>query len=210
MKNPWQEICLEDYEKHMSLKSVYQLQALSEIMGKQFAAYEVNSVMVLGVAGGNGLEHIKGGKFSKIYGVDVNQDYLDTCKKRYANLGDRLETIRADLTVGKLQLPHAKLLIADLLIEYIGYDAFAQVVRSVRPGFVSCVIQVNEGEDFVSDSPYLHCFDRLEEVHCQMEEERLTECMQQIFYQKKLVEETPLPNGKKLLRIDYERKLLIA
>ena len=206
MKNPWQDICLDDYEKHMSLKSVFQLQALSEIMGKQFAAYDVDSVMILGVAGGNGLEHIKGEKFRKVYGVDVNQDYLDACQMRYANLGDRLETIRTDLTAENLQLPRAELLIADLLIEYIGYDAFVQVVRSVRPAFVSCVIQVNEGEDFVSDSPYLHCFDRLEEVHCQMEEERLTECMQHIFYEKKLLEETPLPNGKKLLRIDYEKR----
>lgn len=31
-KNPWESIHLEDYEKHMSLDSVFQLQTLDEIM----------------------------------------------------------------------------------------------------------------------------------------------------------------------------------
>ncbi len=33
-----------------------------------------SSVMVLGVAGGNGLEHINVKKYSAVYGVDVNSD----------------------------------------------------------------------------------------------------------------------------------------
>ena len=32
MPNPWEEIRLDDYEKHMSLDSVRQLQALDSIM----------------------------------------------------------------------------------------------------------------------------------------------------------------------------------
>lgn len=31
MSNPWEEISLDDYEKHMSLDSVRQLQALDSI-----------------------------------------------------------------------------------------------------------------------------------------------------------------------------------
>ncbi len=33
--NPWEKISLSDYENHMSLKSVYQLQILNEIMRGQ-------------------------------------------------------------------------------------------------------------------------------------------------------------------------------
>lgn len=33
-----------------------------------------SSVMVLGVAGGNGLEHINVKKYSAVYGIDVNSD----------------------------------------------------------------------------------------------------------------------------------------
>ena len=58
MSNPWEEISLDDYEKHMSLESVRQLQALDSIMKEQFSAYPVETAAVLGVAGGNGLEHI--------------------------------------------------------------------------------------------------------------------------------------------------------
>ena len=36
MSNPWEEISLDDYEKHMSLDSVRQLQAMNSIMQEQF------------------------------------------------------------------------------------------------------------------------------------------------------------------------------
>lgn len=58
MKNPWEEIPLADYENHMKLDSVRQLQALNEMMKGQFDIYPVSSVMILGIAGGNGLEQV--------------------------------------------------------------------------------------------------------------------------------------------------------
>lgn len=76
MSNPWEEIKLDDYENHMSLESVYQLQILSEMMREQFLVYDVESIMVLGIAGGNGLEHIDIERIKKVYGVDVNQSFL--------------------------------------------------------------------------------------------------------------------------------------
>lgn len=33
MGNPWEKIELSDYENHMSLESVYQLQVLNQMMG---------------------------------------------------------------------------------------------------------------------------------------------------------------------------------
>ena len=66
MNNPWEEICLDDYEKHMSLDSVRQLQVMNMIMKEQFEAYPVENVMILGIAGGNGLEHIRKEKYSKV------------------------------------------------------------------------------------------------------------------------------------------------
>ena len=86
MANPWEEIKLDDYEKHMSLDSVKQLQAMNSIMKEQFEAYPVTSAMVLGVAGGNGLEHVRKEKYSKVYGVDINKEYLKAVAERYRNL----------------------------------------------------------------------------------------------------------------------------
>ncbi len=57
MKNPWEEIPLTDYENHMKLDSVMQLKAMNEMMKGQFDTYPISSVVIFGIAGGNGLEH---------------------------------------------------------------------------------------------------------------------------------------------------------
>lgn len=72
--------------------------------------------------------------------------------------------------------------------------------------YVSCVIQINsDTENWVSDSPYLHVFDRLDEVHHQMEESALTKAMYMIGYARILREPVSLPNGKALVRLDYQK-----
>lgn len=201
--NPWEEIDLNDYENHMRLDSVAQLQALDKMMKSQFDTYSAKTVMVLGVAGGNGLRHIDKNTFQKVYGVDINQNYLSECEKRYPKLKEVLRTVCVDLTKDVTKLPGAELLIADLLIEYIGYSCFQEVVRQVKPRIVSCIIQINTDMSFVSDSPYIHVFDRLEEVHCQIEEKTLQTTMREIGYQMEQSEEYMLPNGKKLVRLDF-------
>lgn len=203
MRNPWEEIDLKDYENHMSLNSVLQLQVMNKMMKEQFYSYKINSIMVLGVAGGNGLEHIKSDSFKAVYGVDINQKYLDECKKRYPELKDVFIPICADLSSDKIQLPHSDLLIANLLIEYIGYESIQKVVKLVKPCYISYIIQQNTDESFVSDSPYLYTFDHLKEIHHQIEETDLVNSMQEIGYIRKFVEKRGLPNGKKLLRIDF-------
>lgn len=205
MKNPWETVALDVYEKHMSLDGVSQLQAMNAMMAQQFAAYTVHSIMILGVAGGNGLEHIDTSTVHTVYGVDVNEDYLRECNDRYPNLKGVLQTILADLTQQQVQLPVTELLVANLLIEYIGYECFQHVITKVQPAYVSTIIQVNTDDSFVSDSPYLHEFDCLDQVHHQIEEQELITKLQEIGYRKKLREERILPNAKKLIRIDFCR-----
>lgn len=43
MENPWKEISLSDYEQHMCLDSVQQLQVLNAIMKKQLTAYPIRN-----------------------------------------------------------------------------------------------------------------------------------------------------------------------
>ncbi|MCR4794442.1 MAG: methyltransferase type 11 [Ruminococcus sp.] len=206
MSNPWEEISLDDYEKHMSLESVRQLQALDSIMQEQFNSYPAETAMVLGIAGGNGLEHVSSDKFRKVYGVDINLDYLRAVSLRYTELSGVLECLHIDLVNEVKKLPQTQLLIANLLIEYIGYGAFQKSVLQTAPEYVSCVIQINTDEEqWVSESPYLHAFDRLDEVHHQMEEKALTAAMDEIGYSLILQETYPLPNGKALVRVDFAR-----
>ena len=203
MTNPWEEIPLSDYEQHMRLASVYQLQTMNQAIRKQLDAYPVTSAMIVGVAGGNGLEHVDIAKYGRIYGVDINPSYLREVEKRYAALRGCLQCLCLDLITDAGRLPRAQLLIANLLIEYVGYGVFQETVKAVAPEYVSCMIQINGDEEWVSDSPYLHVFDRLDEVHHQLSEEGLDKALQAVGYSRIYKEEYPLPNNKKLLRLDY-------
>lgn len=205
MKNPWEDISLQDYESHMKLHSVMQLQAMNEMMKNQFHAYPVSSVMIFGVAGGNGLEHVSKEKFSKVYGIDVNAAYLKEVIHRYPDLEGVLECLCINLISESNRLPQADMVIANLLVEYIGYSCFQKAIQCANPKYVSCIIQINLENSWVSNSPYLHVFDRLEQVHHQMEENALENAMLEIGYHTINTLEHMLPNGKKLVQIDFKR-----
>ena len=204
--NPWETISLSDYENHMSLDSVKQLQAMDEMMKIQFEGYPVTTAMIFGIAGGNGLEHVNKDKYKKVYGIDINRDYLDAVKERYSDMADILECLRIDLTSEADLLPKAELVIANLFIEYVGYEAFKKGILKAEAKYVSCIIQINTDEEkWVSESPYIHAFDCLDSVHHQMEEQALTMAMNEIGYRPLKKDEYPLPNGKKLVMLDFER-----
>ena len=137
MSNPWENINLSDYENHMSLDSVYQLQSLSEMMGEQFYTYDVNSIMILGIAGGNGLEHIDKTRIHKVYGVDVNKDFLDECKARYTKLEGVFEPIHADLlseSAADIGNDHVQHSLADRLLRLLAISY--QKRRKPSTGFL--------------------------------------------------------------------------
>lgn len=190
----------------MALDSVQQLQAMNQMMKRQLNQYDIQSAMILGIAGGNGLEHVDTEKLNKIYGVDINLEYLKTTEKRYESLSGILECLCVDLLNEAEKLPQVNMLIANLLIEYIGYECFQKVVKVTNPQYVSCIIQINVDGSFVSDSPYLHVFDGLEHVHHQIAEEELQKCMNVIDYQLIQMLEYPLPNGKELVQLDFCKK----
>lgn len=205
MPNPWESIPLDDYESHMKLDSVMQLQAMNKMMKDQFDTYPTSSVMIFGIAGGNGLEHIQKNKFKKIYGIDINSLYLQEVARRYPNLDGLLECICTNLIDETHKLPKADMVIANLLIEYIGYECFQKAIQQVNPKFVSCIIQINIEDNWVSDSPYLHVFDGLEQVHHQIEEHKLEKSMIEIGYNTIKTLEHILPNGKKLVQMDFKK-----
>lgn len=196
MKNPWKDIALADYENHMKLDSVMQLQAMNEMMKNQFDSYPISSVMILGIAGGNGLEHIQKNKLKKVYGIDINPDYLKEVVHRYPELDGLLECLCIDLINEADKLPKSDMVIANLLIEYIGYECFQKTIQHICPKYVSCIIQINTEDNWVSDSPYLHMFDELEQVHHQIEVQTLEKTMLKINYHTIKALEHMLPNGK--------------
>lgn len=205
MKNPWETILLRDYENHMKLDSVRQLQAINEMMRSQLYTYDVSTVLILGVAGGNGLNHVEKPRFKKVYGLDVNRRYLDECVKRFPDLHETFVPLEIDLLDDISTLPESDLVIANLLIEYIGYECFQRVISQTGPRYASCVIQDNSEKHYISDSPYNATFTCLDNVHHRIREGDLGLSMREIGYQTKLRDEKAMPNNKKLVRLDFSK-----
>ncbi len=189
----------------MSLDSVMQLQGMNEMMKAQLNTYPVSTIMIFGIAGGNGLEHIQKDKLERVYGVDINSSYLQAVTQRYPELNGLLECLHVNLMDKTSRLPKADLVIANLVIEYIGYECFQRAVRQVNPIYVSCIIQINTKGHWVSNSPYLHVFDCLDQVHHEMDVSALEKAMLGLGYQQMKALEHMLPNKKKLVQIDFRR-----
>ncbi len=87
-QNLWLHVSLEDYESHMDHADVQQLTALSHLFKKALQFCTPQSVTVIGIAGGNGLDQIDADITRKIVGIDINPDYLSACRERYSHLSD--------------------------------------------------------------------------------------------------------------------------
>lgn len=203
MRNPWQNIDIKDYENHMSSDTVMQLQALNEITKQQLEEYDCKTVCFFGIAGGNGLEHIKNNKYTKVFCIDINIQYLGVCKERHSYLGDRMCIIETDLSDVDALIPKTELVIANLIIEYIGIDAFVHQIKKAEPNSVSCVIQ-NKGVDrFVSISGYEGALHKLDSIHTFVVSYELISKMDIAGYKCTKQIKTLLPNGKSFTRLEF-------
>lgn len=201
--HPWQRIPLSVYETHMGGDQVGQLQALNACMQDQLNRYPVRTAAVLGIAGGNGLEHVDATSISTLYGIDINASYLQEAVRRFPQLEGVFIPLCIDLAKEAHKVPHCDLLIADLVVEYLGYDAFCHVVQAAQPPYISVVIQMQEAGSFVSNSPLKTAFDCLESILHPLSEEGLGKLLVSLGYRTIHAEKIGLSNLKWFLRFDY-------
>jgi hypothetical protein len=205
MVNPWEKVDLNTYELHMAANSVGQLQALNVITKQQLSEYDHDIIAILGVAGGNGLENIDISSTKKVYGVDINKRYLDSCKGRYSKLEKILELVCCDLSNSKMRLPFSDILICNLIIEYLGVKSFVELIQNNRQNVkvVSCVIQRNNNNSFVSSSDQASELNSIILIHHDIEEENLVDEFLKVGFRciKRMV--YPLINGKDFIRVDF-------
>src|ERR1700704_3302591 len=97
-RNSRLQIPLEDYERHMSHHLVGQSTLLNALTKKYLNAIKPETVIFLGIAGGNGLEHIDNQITQSVYGIDINQVYLDIAFKRYKYRIPSLKLMNLDIT----------------------------------------------------------------------------------------------------------------
>ncbi len=140
MSNPWLGVPLSDYEGHMNSPEVQQLSALADLFAEAVGQCRPASIAILGIAGGNGLDHIDGSVTKRVVGLDLNPDYLDAARARYPSLpGLELHCIDLAGSIGNIrpvQLVHAA-----LVFEHAGADrCLDNALALVEPGGTLAVV----------------------------------------------------------------------
>jgi trans-aconitate methyltransferase len=157
MSNPWLSIPLEDYERHMSLPAVGQAQMIADQFDRALARTAPASVAVIGCAGGNGFDRIRGRAITQVVAVDVNPDYLEQARIRHARCLAGLELICADVQSQSLAYGPVDFTYAALLFEYVEVSSTLNTLkRNSRPDAVlTTVLQLPHSTiPAVSSSPY--------------------------------------------------------
>ncbi len=154
LANPWPDITAEDYERHMSHPAVRQEQALNAIFRSQYETYLPDKLLCIGIGTGNGLEHVGKETTRIVYGIDINEGFLETCESRYADRVDSLRTLCLDIHREFFTEDTVDLVIANLVLEFIDTERFIDQLKPVaRNGtIVSVVFQVRHSAPFISGS----------------------------------------------------------
>jgi hypothetical protein len=154
--NPWLAAPLEEYEAHMRSPRVRQLAKLADLFGRALAIRRPESVALLGIAGGNGLDRIDPAVTRRIIGFDINPDYLRETAARYQTLAG-LELRCADLAHATPHAEPVQLVHAALVFEHAGLEGCLEnALALVDPGgALSVVLQLpSESEPDVGDTGY--------------------------------------------------------
>jgi SAM-dependent methyltransferase len=134
-QNPWTLVPAADYERHMGPEGADQLRPLAAIFGRACADLRPRRLLVLGVATGNGLEHVDPAVTERAVGVDVNIQYVAIARQRHLRLGPRLELYCADLEKVDLDPDTFDLVWAGLVMEYLDLRvALPRIARWLAPG----------------------------------------------------------------------------
>lgn len=143
MLNPWLNVPLSEYERHMSSVAVQQLGALSGLFAEAIRCCRPASIAVLGIAGGNGLDHVDSSITARVVGLDVNPLYLEAARQRYSHLPG-LELHCVDLSKQRVELEPVQLVHAALVFEHAGLGCCLEnAISMVAPsGNLSVVLQL--------------------------------------------------------------------
>lgn len=208
MENVWNKIPLEDYEFHMQHNSVGQLHLLNDLTKKYLEKINPKTVLFLGIAGGNGLEHINNNSTTNVFGIDINQNYLDETKKRFNNKISNLNLLNLDISSSNtIQLTKANLVWAALIFEYVEIDkCFEFITNNIQDkGYLVVTIQVNNGVTSVSQTG-IETIKSVGEIFQLIEPKNLLSFAEKFGFVEIDFEENVLPNKKSLKTYTFVKK----
>jgi Methyltransferase domain len=202
--HPWSLVPAAEYEAHLGPAGLDQLAPLSALFGKVYAARRPARLAVLGVATGNGLEHVDPAVTRRTAGVDVNLSYLAVARQRFMHLGPSLQLLCADaekveLAPGGLDLVHAA-----LLLEYVDLRALVpRVAGWLAPGGAfSAVLTLPGGEPRAPTSAALQA---VAEVTRLVPPEELRRHADAAGLSERRAYVVPVAHGRRLFTALYER-----
>ncbi len=154
LTNPWPGITAADYEAHMSHPDVLQLQALNSIFQSQYEDYLPETLLYIGICTGNGLEHVRPEVTRTVYGIDINEHFLNLCTARYGEKIGSLQTRCLDLNHEYFSEATVDLVVVNLVLEFIDIERFIGQLRQVmkKGTIVSIVFQVRHDAPRISSS----------------------------------------------------------
>lgn len=208
MENVWNKIPLEDYELHMQHESVGQLHLLNNLTKKYLEKLSPEIVLFLGIAGGNGLEHIDNNITSQVFGIDINQNYLDETKKRFKDQIPNLNLINIDISSRKTEkITKANLIWAALIFEYVETDTCFEFINDNihENGYLVVTIQENNGVSSVSQTG-IETIKSAGQIFRLISESDLVSIADKFGFQKIDFEENILPNKKSLKTYTFVKK----
>jgi hypothetical protein len=129
----------------MSLPAVGQAQMIAEQLDRALERWVPTSIAVIGCAGGNGLETIAGKTVERVVAVDVNPDYIERVRTRYAQWLQGLALVCADVQSYKSlgSLASAMTLVAPETLRHaaadVGFAAADSAIIELSSGKRFCV-----------------------------------------------------------------------
>jgi SAM-dependent methyltransferase len=202
--NPWLQIPLEDYERHMSHHQVGQSTLLNALTKKYMDSIKPQSVIFVGIAGGNGLEHIDNKITQNVYGIDINQEYLDIASKRYKPKIRSLQLLNLDITQDAEIICKADLIWAALVLEYTGIEKTLSFCKNNlrERGHLIISIQSNNNKQSVSPTG-IESVKKAGEIFSIIDPEELVSKAAINDYAIIEQEENYLPNGKSFITFHF-------
>lgn len=205
MNNPWVDVKVAEYEGHMKFIKQYDL--LNRIFKEQIAEHQGETIVILGIGCGNGLEYIE--PKTLIYGYDINNDFLNECRNRHYSLGKNLILNRIDLADKNIYIHSCDLLISNLVLEYIGLYSFIRIVRKSNPRYISIVTQMTlDCEKVISDSPYSDSLKLISSIREDIYPQELTNILDAIGFQLVNRQLYEIDLYKSFIQMDFVLKTL--
>ena len=203
--NPWLDIPLDDYERHMSHNLVGQATLLNSLTKKYLDGVKPETALFLGIAGGNGLEHIENNITKNVYGIDINPGYLDIASARYKQAIPSLQLINLDIVKNSETICRADFVWAALVLEYTGIDnTLAFSANNIRKdGHLVISIQLNNNIQSVSPTG-IETVKKAGEIFSIVNPEELLAKAVEAGFRLMGKEENLLPNGKSIITFHFK------